>query len=55
MIKVFNLYKSYGGIAPVLLDISFDIQDGEFVFLTGQSGAGTVSYTHLTMPTICSV
>ena len=40
MIKVFNLYKSYGGIAPVLSDISFDIQDGEFVFLTGQSGAG---------------
>jgi len=35
MIKVFNLYKSYGGIAPVLSDISFDIQDGEFVFLTG--------------------
>jgi len=40
MIKVFNLYKSYGGISPVLLDISFDIQDGEFIFLTGQSGAG---------------
>ena len=40
MIKVFNLYKSYGVIAPVLSDISFDIQDGEFVFLTGQSGAG---------------
>ena len=40
MIKVFNLYKSYGGIAPVLMDISFDIQDGEFIFLTGQSGAG---------------
>ena len=40
MIKVFNLYKSYGGISPVLSDISFDVQDGEFVFLTGQSGAG---------------
>ena len=40
MIKVFNLYKSYGGVSPVLSDISFDVQDGEFVFLTGQSGAG---------------
>ena len=40
MIKVFNLYKSYGGVSPVLSDISFDVQDGEFIFLTGQSGAG---------------
>ncbi len=40
MIKVFNLYKSYGGMSSVLSDISFEIQDGEFVFLTGPSGAG---------------
>jgi len=40
MIKVFNLYKSYGGVTPVLADISFNINNGEFVFLTGQSGAG---------------
>ena len=40
MIKVFNLYKSYGGVSPVLSGISLDIQVGEFVFLTGQSGAG---------------
>jgi cell division transport system ATP-binding protein len=40
MIKVFNLYKSYGAISPVLQDISFEIQNGEFVLLTGQSGAG---------------
>ena len=40
MIQVFNLYKTYGGIAPALADVSFTIQDGEFVFLTGQSGAG---------------
>jgi len=40
MIKVFNLYKSYGGVSPVLSDISFEVQDGEFIFLTGQSGAG---------------
>ena len=40
MIKVFNLYKSYGGVSPVLSGISLDVQGGEFVFLTGQSGAG---------------
>ena len=40
MVKVFNLYKSYGGVSPVLADISFIINSGEFVFLTGQSGAG---------------
>lgn len=40
MIQAFNLHKSYGGVAPALADVSFTIQDGEFVFLTGQSGAG---------------
>ena len=40
MIQVFNLYKSYGSVFPALSDISFHIQEGEFVFLTGQSGAG---------------
>jgi cell division transport system ATP-binding protein len=40
MIKVFNLYKSYGGVSPVLSNISFEVKDGEFVFLTGASGAG---------------
>ena len=40
MIKAFNLYKSYGGVSSVLSDISFEIQDGEFVFLTGPRGAG---------------
>ncbi|HAK37867.1 MAG TPA: cell division ATP-binding protein FtsE, partial [Nitrospina sp.] len=40
MIQAFNLHKSYGGVAPALMDVSFTIQDGEFVFLTGQSGAG---------------
>ena len=40
MIQVFNLYKTYGGIAPALSDISFTVRDGEFIFLTGKSGAG---------------
>ena len=40
MIQVFNLIKTYGGGAPALDDISFSVKDGEFVFLTGPSGAG---------------
>ena len=40
MIQVFNLLKTYGGAAPALADISFSVKDGEFVFLTGPSGAG---------------
>jgi cell division transport system ATP-binding protein len=40
MIQVFNLIKTYGGSTPALADISFSVKDGEFVFLTGPSGAG---------------
>ena len=40
MIKIFNLNKSYGDLSPVLSDISFEVDNGEFVFLTGKSGAG---------------
>ena len=40
MIQVFNLYKTYGGSAPAIINISFAIHKGEFVFITGESGAG---------------
>ena len=40
MIQLFNVYKSYGGGQPVLVDISLVIRRGAFVFITGPSGAG---------------
>ena len=40
MIQIFNVVKMYDGSNPVLDDISFEIPKGEFVFLTGPSGAG---------------
>ncbi|GAC1596127.1 MAG: cell division ATP-binding protein FtsE [Myxococcales bacterium] len=40
MIQLFHVCKSYADDAPVLDDITLQIEKGEFVWLTGPSGAG---------------
>ncbi|CAN5315032.1 hypothetical protein BH10PAT2_BH10PAT2_1340 [soil metagenome] len=40
MIRFNNVTKDFGGETPALDTVTFDIQDGEFVFLTGHSGSG---------------
>ena len=40
MIRFHHAYKTFPNGVQALRDISFDIQKGEFVFLTGPSGSG---------------
>jgi cell division transport system ATP-binding protein len=46
MIRFENVSKSFGGITA-LNDISFEVKTGEFVFLTGASGAGKTTILRL--------
>ena len=54
MLKVDNINVYYGNIHAVK-DVSFEVNEGEIVTLIGANGAGTVSYTHLTLPTTMPV
>ncbi|HLS42002.1 MAG TPA: ATP-binding cassette domain-containing protein [Paenalcaligenes sp.] len=40
MIQFKHVFKSYGRGKNILADINFDIQAGEFIFVSGPSGAG---------------
>ncbi len=47
MIQFFNVYKTYPGNIIALADISFKVEQGEFVFVTGPSGAGKTTLLKL--------
>ncbi len=40
MIQLFNVTKTYPGGINALVDVTFNLEKGEFLFLTGSSGAG---------------
>jgi cell division transport system ATP-binding protein len=46
MLKVVNVSKSFGSI-NALSDVTFEVDSGEFVFLTGPSGAGKTTLLRL--------
>ncbi|MFK8136921.1 MAG: cell division ATP-binding protein FtsE [Bdellovibrionales bacterium] len=43
MVKLSHIYKTYQGSVHALRDVNLEIGKGEFVFLTGPSGAGKTS------------
>lgn len=47
MIQIFNLYKVYPDNYPALTDINVHIKKGDFVFVTGPSGAGKTTLIKL--------
>ena len=54
-LEIKNVDFTIGGKTKVK-NASFNIEnEGETLCILGPSGIGTVSYTHLTLPTICSV
>ena len=59
ILDVKNISLGFGGV-KALTDISFNVKEHEIRAIIGPNGAGkssmlTVSYTHLTLPTIYSV
>lgn len=49
MITFQNVTKSFGIGEPALQDVSFTVEPGEFIFLTGHSGAGKTTIARLLM------
>ena len=55
MLKLTNISKTFNPgteDAKLALDnVSLHVRPGDFISIIGANGAGTVSYTHLTLPT----
>ena len=49
-----NMTGGYGG-EDIIHACDIEVDKNQIVVIVGPNGAGTVSYTHLTLPTICSV
>ena len=50
LLSMHNITKRFPGVLAND-NVSFDVYNGEVHTLLGENGAGTVSYTHLTLPT----
>ena len=50
ILEINNLSKYFGGLAAVS-ECSLKVKKGTITGIIGPNGSGTVSYTHLTLPT----